>query len=106
MVPACYRRSFPVHLKSHRSHDVVLLCFDCHERASQAADRLKHAIARSQSLHVIPTQIDRSSLSSLVSSAPVCVFQQTYFDGMARMAGETSRGRAVWGLTCSRALCS
>ena len=46
VVPACYRRAFPVHLKSHRSHDVVLLCFDCHEVASKAAERLKGTIAR------------------------------------------------------------
>jgi cation-transporting P-type ATPase D len=24
---------FPEHLKSHRSHDIVLLCVDCHERS-------------------------------------------------------------------------
>lgn len=31
VVPACYRRCFPQHLKSHRSHDIVLLCVDCHQ---------------------------------------------------------------------------
>lgn len=31
VVPACYRRCFPTHLKSHRSHDIVLLCLDCHQ---------------------------------------------------------------------------
>jgi hypothetical protein len=31
VVPACYRRCFPAHLKSHRSHDIVLLCVDCHQ---------------------------------------------------------------------------
>jgi len=33
VVPACYRRALPVELKSHRSHDVVLLCISCHELA-------------------------------------------------------------------------
>lgn len=33
VVPSCYRRAMPVHLKSHRSHDVVLLCVTCHEVA-------------------------------------------------------------------------
>ncbi|GMH33336.1 hypothetical protein BSKO_01170 [Bryopsis sp. KO-2023] len=46
VVPACYRRHFPVHLKSHRSHDVVLLCVDCHHRAQVAADKLKRMIAK------------------------------------------------------------
>lgn len=35
VVPACYRRNFPVELKSHRSHDVVLLCMDCHQQAQR-----------------------------------------------------------------------
>lgn len=33
MIPGCYRRHFPEALKSHRSHDIVLLCLSCHERA-------------------------------------------------------------------------
>jgi hypothetical protein len=33
VVPSCYRRNFPAQLKSHRSHDVVLLCFECHQTA-------------------------------------------------------------------------
>lgn len=33
VVPACYRRNFPVQWKSHRSHDIVLLCVDCHHVA-------------------------------------------------------------------------
>ena len=33
VVPSCYRRALPIHLKSHRSHDVVLLCVTCHEVA-------------------------------------------------------------------------
>lgn len=27
------RRFFPIHLKSHRSHDVVLVCLACHQVA-------------------------------------------------------------------------
>lgn len=46
VVPACYRRHFPVHLKSHRSHDIVLLCVDCHEVAHQAAAAVKLELAR------------------------------------------------------------
>jgi ribonuclease D len=46
VVPPCYRRAFPARLKSHRSHDVVLLCLEHHERAHAAADREKRALAR------------------------------------------------------------
>ncbi|BDA45050.1 probable exosome component 10 at N-terminal half [Coccomyxa sp. Obi] len=54
VVPACYRRYFPVHLKSHRSHDVVLLCFDCHQTAHQAAERMKQTISREYGIPLMP----------------------------------------------------
>ncbi|XP_024003641.1 protein RRP6-like 3 isoform X2 [Eutrema salsugineum] len=46
IIPSCYRVHFPEHLKSHRSHDIVLLCVDCHEVAHAAAERYKKQIAR------------------------------------------------------------
>ncbi|KAJ7553277.1 hypothetical protein O6H91_06G090800 [Diphasiastrum complanatum] len=45
IIPFCYRQHFPEHLKSHRSHDIVLLCVDCHEIAHQAAEQFKRQIA-------------------------------------------------------------
>eukprot|EP00899_Mesostigma_viride_P006270 jgi/Mesvir1/15644/Mv03249-RA.1 len=45
VIPCCYRQHFPVKFKSHRSHDIVLLCIDCHEVAMKGAERLKRAIA-------------------------------------------------------------
>ncbi|KAG7573358.1 Ribonuclease H-like superfamily [Arabidopsis suecica] len=45
IIPSCYRVHFPEHLKSHRSHDIVLLCVDCHEVAHAAAERYKKKIA-------------------------------------------------------------
>lgn len=45
VVPSCYRRWYPVEKKSHRSHDVVLLCVECHVVAYQAAERLKRELA-------------------------------------------------------------
>jgi cation-transporting P-type ATPase D len=38
IIPVLYRQYLPNSLKSHRSHDVVLLCFKCHERASKLYD--------------------------------------------------------------------
>ncbi|KAK8961273.1 hypothetical protein KSP40_PGU014830 [Platanthera guangdongensis] len=46
IIPSCYRMHFPEHLKSHRSHDIVLLCVDCHERAHTAAEKYKRQIAK------------------------------------------------------------
>ncbi|KAL9243753.1 hypothetical protein vseg_017604 [Gypsophila vaccaria] len=45
IIPSCYRMHFPEHLKSHRSHDIVLLCVDCHEIAHAAAEKYKRHIA-------------------------------------------------------------
>lgn len=45
VIPSCYRIHFPEHLKSHRSHDIVLLCVDCHEVAHCAAEKYKKKIA-------------------------------------------------------------
>ncbi|XP_038987774.1 protein RRP6-like 3 isoform X3 [Phoenix dactylifera] len=45
IIPSCYRMHFPEHLKSHRSHDIVLLCVDCHEIAHSAAEKFKKQIA-------------------------------------------------------------
>ncbi|KAJ0259900.1 Protein RRP6-like 3 [Hirschfeldia incana] len=46
IIPSCYRVNFPEHLKSHRSHDIVLLCVDCHEVAHAAAERYKKEVAK------------------------------------------------------------
>ncbi|XP_059661076.1 protein RRP6-like 3 isoform X2 [Cornus florida] len=45
IIPSCYRVHFPEHLKSHRSHDIVLLCVDCHEIAHTAAEKYKRQVA-------------------------------------------------------------
>ncbi|XP_020540579.1 protein RRP6-like 3 isoform X2 [Jatropha curcas] len=44
IIPSCYRMHFPEHLKSHRSHDIVLLCVDCHEIAHAAAEKHKRKV--------------------------------------------------------------
>lgn len=46
VVPTLYRSHFPDSLKSHRSHDVLLMCFDCHNKASRHQDNLKNSIAK------------------------------------------------------------
>ncbi|XP_073060841.1 protein RRP6-like 3 isoform X1 [Primulina eburnea] len=45
IIPSCYRIHFPEHLKSHRSHDIVLVCVDCHEIAHAAAEKYKKTVA-------------------------------------------------------------
>eukprot|EP00892_Ulva_mutabilis_P004069 jgi/Ulvmu1/2033/UM120_0029.1 len=55
IVPDCYRKNFPVRLKSHRSHDIVLLCIDCHDRAHTATERFKRRIAATYNVPVQPS---------------------------------------------------
>jgi cation-transporting P-type ATPase D len=46
IVPTLYRTHFPDALKSHRSHDVLLLCFECHNRASRHQDVIKNELEK------------------------------------------------------------
>lgn len=56
-MPDCYRKHFPVNMKSHRSHDIVLLCIDCHEKAHTSAEALKRQLATSNSVPLQPTSM-------------------------------------------------
>lgn len=52
VVPRCYRRYFPDELKSHSSHDVVVLCIYCHEDYEAHAFSLKQQIANEYGIPV------------------------------------------------------
>ena len=44
-VPYLYRRYLPYEMKSHNSHDVMMLCPRCHSKYEREADKLKMKIA-------------------------------------------------------------
>ena len=46
VIPIIYRSCFPENLKSHKSHDVVLLCLDCHEKARKVYEIKKEEISK------------------------------------------------------------
>lgn len=52
VVPYCYRRYFPIELKSHNFHDVLSLCADCHDSYERKADELKEKIAKEYNIPV------------------------------------------------------
>ncbi len=54
VVPQAYRANLPVEMKSHRSHDVLLVCLECHLVAQQAAERLKRRIAEEYRVPLLP----------------------------------------------------
>ncbi|XP_058118228.1 exonuclease 3'-5' domain-containing protein 2 [Anopheles ziemanni] len=45
IVPRDYRRHFPVVMKEHVSHDVLLLCADCHQRSNIFDERLRQKLS-------------------------------------------------------------
>jgi len=53
VVPVLYRQHFPTEMKSHRSYDIVLLCFRCHEKANQEAEKYKQEIAKKYDVPLI-----------------------------------------------------
>eukprot|EP01017_Pseudomicrothorax_dubius_P017453 TRINITY_DN19680_c0_g1_i1.p1 TRINITY_DN19680_c0_g1~~TRINITY_DN19680_c0_g1_i1.p1 ORF type:complete len:376 (-),score=93.91 TRINITY_DN19680_c0_g1_i1:34-1104(-) len=57
IVPILYRQYFPHGYKSHRSHDVVLLCLRCHEKANREADKRRFQLSEQYQVPIhIPTK--------------------------------------------------
>jgi 5-methylcytosine-specific restriction endonuclease McrA len=52
VVPYCYRKFFPTHLKQHRSYDVMALCIPCHHKYEEHALELKELLATKYSAPV------------------------------------------------------
>ncbi|XP_069937408.1 exonuclease 3'-5' domain-containing protein 2-like [Cherax quadricarinatus] len=46
VVPHEYRKHFPDILKDHQSHDVVLLCLECHRLSNLHDNALRHVLAK------------------------------------------------------------
>lgn len=67
IIPSCYRMHFPEHLKSHRSHDIVLLCVDCHEIAHSAAEKYKKQIAEEFGIPLFVRKIVNSGESTVAT---------------------------------------
>jgi len=47
VVPICYRKYFPLKIKSHNFHDVLSMCTFCHEAYERKADELKKLLDES-----------------------------------------------------------
>lgn len=72
VIPSCYRMYFPQHLKSHRSHDIVLLCVDCHEIAHSAAEKHKRQVALEYGIPLFARRVlDSGTLAGSASEAQV-----------------------------------
>ncbi|KAF5458342.1 hypothetical protein F2P56_022377, partial [Juglans regia] len=69
IIPSCYRIHFPEHLKSHRSHDIVLLCVDCHEVAHSAAEKYKKQIAAEFGIPLFVSKVVDSKEVQVISGS-------------------------------------
>jgi hypothetical protein len=45
VVPYCYRRYFPIEIKSHNSHDILSMCAECHENYEYFAFEFKKSLS-------------------------------------------------------------
>ena len=45
IVPFCYRKFFPMEIKSHNFHDILPMCVNCHYNYERKADKLKELLA-------------------------------------------------------------
>lgn len=45
VVPYCYRKYFPLKVKSHNFHDILSMCVNCHESYERKADSLKEQLS-------------------------------------------------------------
>ncbi|XP_074583029.1 protein RRP6-like 3 isoform X2 [Curcuma longa] len=79
IIPSCYRMHFPEHLKSHRSHDIVLLCVDCHEIAHSAAEKYKRQVAQEFGIPLFVQKIVNSgeSTAATVASTSMSAEEET-----------------------------
>ena len=46
VVPHCYRKYFPVEIKSHNFHDVLSVCVKCHDKYERKADDYKSQLSK------------------------------------------------------------
>ena len=72
VVPLLYRQFFPNELKSHKSHDVILLCFSCMEKANKLYEVYKKVLSEKYNvpLNVLTDkQKDLKNLQKAIVSA-------------------------------------
>jgi cation-transporting P-type ATPase D len=67
VVPILYRQFFPTNLKSHKSHDVVLLCFNCHEKANKIYNHQKRIISKQYNIPFESLSSDQAEYKNLAN---------------------------------------
>lgn len=70
MIPDEFRRNFPLDLKSHHSHDLVLLCAKCHEDYETEATNYKKELGKIYNIPINGTgRVEDFSLKGIQKEA-------------------------------------
>ena len=72
IIPILYRQFFPENLKSHKSHDVVLLCFECHENANKLYEKKINEISVKNNVPLIVLSDNSKKFSILIELNKKC----------------------------------
>lgn len=67
VLPRCFRKYFPNHIKNDNSHDVLLLCFRCHEAYEIHAYQLKMKIIGNKRVTYIRDE-DKNKINAIKSA--------------------------------------
>jgi hypothetical protein len=62
VVPHCYRKYFPIELKSHNFHDVLSLCVNCHDSYERKADEFKIKLSKDYNAPINGLLIDNKTI--------------------------------------------
>lgn len=69
VVPFCFRKHLPEHLKSHSYYDILPLCRECHNQYEREADYLKWELCVKYKVKMSPTTIYNRDFGNAISSA-------------------------------------
>lgn len=77
IIPRCYKKHIPLNLKIRDSHDVVVLCINCHINYERKADLLKQELADKYKVH-FQSKVDQSVyISKVVKAAKLLSLPKT-----------------------------
>lgn len=57
VVPYCFRKHFPEHMKRHQLHDILPLCVPCHDKYELVATEFKNKIAKELNIPICGTGV-------------------------------------------------
>lgn len=76
VVPRCYRIHFPEELKSHKFHDVLTMCLDCHYKYEEIAFLHKKKIAEDYDSPINGNLIDNKRMQK-IKGLFMCLFDKS-----------------------------